>query len=118
MEHTASDTTADNTADTTAETTTDTTADSTADIVGSDDGALKPIESADGQTRYIDPTESERGSLAPFDVVYAGIDREERWGYYCRACGSVDNAVDTMGRIVCNRCGNMRKAEEWDAAHE
>jgi len=84
----------------------------------STDGSLEAAETADGRTVYIDRTAAERGSLGPFYVVYAATDRTERWGYYCSACQSVDNAMDTMGRIVCNDCENMRKAEEWDAAHE
>ncbi|WP_245626069.1 DUF5816 domain-containing protein, partial [Haloparvum sedimenti] len=39
-------------------------------------------------------------------------------GFYCGNCGSLDTAMDTMGRIECNECGNIRKPEEWDAAHE
>jgi len=26
--------------------------------------------------------------------------------------------MDTMGRIQCTECGNLRKPDEWDAAHE
>ncbi|MFB6211740.1 MAG: DUF5816 domain-containing protein, partial [Halobacteriales archaeon] len=36
----------------------------------------------------------------------------------CGNCETLNNAMDTMGRIVCNECGNTRKPEEWDAAHE
>ncbi len=69
-----------------------------------------------GQTLYVDATQGERGSKAPFYVVY-NTDRE-RWGFFCSNCESFDTAVDSMGRIKCNSCNNLHKAEEWDAAHE
>lgn len=69
-------------------------------------------------TLYVDRGETERGSEAPFYTVYLTDDATERWGYLCGSCESLDNAMDTMGRIVCNDCPNVRKPEEWDAAHE
>lgn len=72
----------------------------------------------DGETVYVADDEARVGSAGPFHVVYRDGDREERFGYLCSSCGSIDNAMDTMGRIVCNECGNTRKPEEWDAAHE
>jgi len=72
----------------------------------------------DGETVYVAADEKRVGSEGPFRVVYRGEDRAERWGYLCSACDSLDTAMDTMGRIVCNECGNVRKPDEWDAAHE
>jgi len=72
----------------------------------------------DGETVYVDRTQGERGSEGPFFVVYATPDRKTRWGYVCSNCESFDNAMDTMGRLQCNVCGNLRKPDEWDAAHE
>jgi len=69
-------------------------------------------------TLYVDRDETERGSEGPFCTVYTTPEAADRWGYFCSACESVDNAMDTMGRIVCNRCPNVRKPDEWDAAHE
>lgn len=69
-------------------------------------------------TVYIDADEVLIGSKDPFHPAYADADGSDPWGYYCAACGSVDTAMDTMGRIVCNDCGNTRRPEEWDAAHE
>ena len=73
---------------------------------------------ADGDTVYIDREDAERGSVDVFHPVYCEAEGTERWGYYCNACGGFDNAMDTMGRIVCNQCPNVRKPDEWDAAHE
>ncbi|SEN82171.1 hypothetical protein SAMN05216388_1005130 [Halorientalis persicus] len=72
----------------------------------------------DGEQLYVARDEAERGSKGPFFVVYADPDRENRWGYFCSNCESFDNAMDAMGRIQCNVCSNIRKADEWDAAHE
>ena len=79
---------------------------------------LDPVETPDGQTVYVDRTETLRGAKGPFFVVYTTPDHDQRWGYYCSNCESTDNAMDTMGRIECNVCGNIRKPDEWDAAHE
>lgn len=72
----------------------------------------------DDRTVYVDRTRIERGSSGPFYAAYGSPTGGDRWGYLCAACDSFDNAMDTMGRIECNECGNIRKAEEWDAAHE
>jgi peptide subunit release factor 1 (eRF1) len=71
-----------------------------------------------GEAVYVAEGEERVGSEGPFLVVYSDAEREERYGYLCSSCGTIDNAMDTMGRIVCNECGNTRKPEEWDAAHE
>ncbi|MFC7202131.1 DUF5816 domain-containing protein [Haloferax namakaokahaiae] len=71
-----------------------------------------------GKTVFVATDEPRIGSKGPFYIVYASEDAENRWGYKCSNCGSFDTAMDTMGRIECNGCGNVRKPEEWDAAHE
>ncbi|KAB1193814.1 GNAT family acetyltransferase [Haloferax sp. MBLA0076] len=71
-----------------------------------------------GKTVYVAQDEVERGSKGPFYVVYATDDAENRWGFLCGNCDSFNTAMDTMGRIECNECGNVRKPDEWDAAHE
>lgn len=72
----------------------------------------------DGRTLYVDPEATERGSKGPFYVVYADGGGSTRWGFWCSHCETLDTAVDAMGRIECNDCHNLHKAEEWDAAHE
>lgn len=71
-----------------------------------------------GPTVYVDESVDVVGSKGSFHPVYADAAATEPWGYFCTACTTFDNAMDTMGRIVCNECGNTRKPEEWDAAHE
>ncbi|WP_254278808.1 DUF5816 domain-containing protein [Haloarcula marina] len=72
----------------------------------------------DGATLYVDRTDADIGTNGPFYVVYADADGERRWGYFCGNCETFDNAMDSMGRIRCNVCSNLRKPDEWDAAHE
>jgi hypothetical protein len=79
---------------------------------------MDEVTTADGATVYVARDELERGSEAPFAVVYTSPDRERRYGYACGNCESLDTAMDTMGRIVCGRCGNHKRPDEWDAAHE
>ena len=73
---------------------------------------------AGGRTLYVNRVEAERGSKGPFFVAYADERADERWGYFCGNCGTFDNAMDAMGRIRCNVCANIKKPDEWDAAHE
>ncbi|MFC7201624.1 DUF5816 domain-containing protein [Halospeciosus flavus] len=75
------------------------------------------VDTADGVV-YVAENEGDRGKKAPFLVVYRSRDREHRYGWFCTHCETLDNAMDSMGRIQCNVCGNLRKPEEWDAAHE
>ncbi len=79
---------------------------------------MKPRTTAEGETVYVSSTNGDRGSKAPFYAVYSGPEGNERYGWFCDNCESFDNAMDSMGRIQCNRCENFRKATEWDAAHE
>ena len=79
---------------------------------------MEPRTTESGGTVYVDEAESEIGSKGPFNVVFSDPDGRERYGYLCTACGTLETAMDTMGRIVCSECGNTRKPEEWDAAYE
>lgn len=79
---------------------------------------LEVSTTSDGEQVYVSRKEGERGTEGPFFVVYVSDDADDRWGYYCGNCDTFDNAMDTMGRIACNQCGNIRKPDEWDAAHE
>ena len=78
---------------------------------------MKEVATDEG-TLYVAEDEGDRGEKGPFLVVYRSPERERRWGWFCANCESVDNAMDSMGRIECNVCGNFRKPEEWDSAHE
>lgn len=73
--------------------------------------------STDGRRVFIDREEGERGDLAPFYAVYADPDGTDRRGFFCARCGSLDVAMDTMGRIECPGCGNSRLPTRWDAGY-
>jgi len=79
---------------------------------------MRPISTDAGTTVYVDRSEGDRGSKGPFLVAYESTDGTDRYGWFCTNCESLDNAMDSMGRINCNVCGNFRKPTEWDAAHE
>jgi len=83
------------------------------------DGPVNATEARDddGREVFVAFDERERGSLAPFYVVYADEARETPYGYYCGNCDSLDNAMNAMERIECNECGNHRKPSRWDAAY-
>ncbi|MCL7417117.1 MAG: GNAT family N-acetyltransferase [Halalkalicoccus sp.] len=79
--------------------------------------AVEPHEDEDGTTLYVAYWEASVGSKGAFHVSYLDEDLESRYGWFCSACESFDNAMDASGRIVCNECGNTRKATRWDAAY-
>ncbi|RNJ26763.1 DUF5816 domain-containing protein [Halosegnis longus] len=72
----------------------------------------------EGETLYVSRREAEKGADAPFFVVYVDEARERPWGYLCGNCDSLSTAMDSMGRVKCNDCGNFKRPDEWDAAHE
>ena len=79
---------------------------------------MELVTAGDGARVFVDRAAADRGSKAPFHVVYRSSAGEERWGWHCGHCESLETAMDTMGRIQCTECGNVRKPTEWDAAHE
>jgi len=81
-----------------------------------DENSTDPLE-VDGDTVYVAHDTTENGSLAPFRVVYTEPDREEIYGYWCSRCEDLANAMDAMGRIRCDGCGNARKPTRWDSAY-
>jgi len=80
--------------------------------------SLEASTTTDGERVYVDRHRTERGAAGPFYVVFADEAGRDRWGFACGHCDSLDTAMDTMGRIQCTACGNQRKPDEWDAAHE
>ncbi|WP_049983978.1 DUF5816 domain-containing protein [Halorubrum sp. BV1] len=80
--------------------------------------SLDASTTTDGERVYTDRTLAERGADGPFYVVFEDADGSSRWGFRCGNCDSFGTAMDTMGRIQCTDCGNIKKPDEWDAAHE
>lgn len=78
---------------------------------------MQELTLEDGTTVYVNRDESDRGSLAAFHTVYADEAGTDRYGYYCASCDHLANAMDAMGRIECDSCGNSRKPTRWDAAY-
>ncbi len=84
--------------------------------VDTDSVELQPVV-VDDRELYIDRTDSERGSAGPFYTVYTDENKENRYSYYCGNCESLMTAMDTMGRLSCETCGNQLKPTRWDAAY-
>lgn len=81
-----------------------------------DEEAVDAVE-VEGETVYVDHDNTETGSIAEFHVVYTERGGEQIYGYWCAECESLATAMDTMGRIQCDDCGNARKPSRWDAAY-
>ncbi|MFC7177250.1 DUF5816 domain-containing protein [Halosegnis marinus] len=65
----------------------------------------------------MDRDDSDRGSKGPLYVVYSDERREDRYGFSCGNCGALVVSMDSMGRMECEECGNVRKATRWDATY-
>ncbi|GAB3018416.1 GNAT family N-acetyltransferase [Natronobiforma cellulositropha] len=90
------------------------------DAADGDDGwrSLTPVATGNGDGEvYVSYGEVTRGSDAPFYTAYESDEGTRRYGWFCGNCDSLDNAMDAMGRIECNVCGNRRKATRWDASY-
>ncbi len=80
------------------------------------DGLLEPVQK-DGETVYVALDERERGTVAPFYMVYKDRERQSAYGYCCANCESLSVTMSTMGRMECGDCENRRSATRWDAAY-
>jgi len=74
----------------------------------------------DGEQLYLDTDDAHSGTAAAFFVVYEDEDFEERYGFYCGNCGSLDVSVDQMDRYECSDCSNShasRSDQSYDDSH-
>ncbi len=78
---------------------------------------LQSLVTDDGSVVYIDRTDEEVGSDAPFNIVLEDPDGESHYGYFCTSCDELANAMSANGRIRCATCGNTRKPTRWDASY-
>lgn len=86
------------------------------------DAVADPFD-LDAEDRLDRPSEAEPrsedreiGTDGPFFAAYFE-DGENLYGWFCANCGTLDTAMDSMGRLECNRCGNTCSPSEWDAAY-
>lgn len=75
------------------------------------------VRSIDDREVYIDRDDTERGSDAPFYVVYEDPDRERKYSYLCGNCDALVTSMGAMGNMECEECGNESKPTRWDAAY-
>ena len=68
-------------------------------------------------TMFVAFDERERGSRAPFYTAYRSKDRQNKYGFYCANCHSINTSMDSMGHVRCEDCGNQRKATRWDSSY-
>ncbi|GAA0679730.1 GNAT family N-acetyltransferase [Natronoarchaeum mannanilyticum] len=74
----------------------------------------------DGEQLYVDTDDEQSGTAAAFFPVYEDEAFEERYGFYCGNCGSLDVSVDQMDRYECSECGNShasRSDQSYDDSH-
>ncbi|AUX09470.1 acetyltransferase [Halalkaliarchaeum desulfuricum] len=62
----------------------------------------------------IDWEELTTGTDAPFFAAYRD---DEKYGWMCGNCRTLEVAIDTMGQFVCNDCGNKHSPTEWDPSY-
>jgi ribosomal protein S18 acetylase RimI-like enzyme/predicted RNA-binding Zn-ribbon protein involved in translation (DUF1610 family) len=69
----------------------------------------------DAQEVFVARDERESGTDAPFFVVYTDSAHEDRYGYYCANCGSLDVSMDDTERLECPECGNEHASRSSDS---
>ncbi|MFC7045490.1 GNAT family N-acetyltransferase [Halobacteriaceae archaeon GCM10025711] len=78
---------------------------------------LEIVATSGGETLYVDHHETLHANQGPFFAAYRDGEGENLYGWLCSNCDSFDNAMDSMGRLECNSCGNKRRPLRWDAAY-
>jgi len=78
---------------------------------------LRSLVTDHGTVVYVDRTDEEVGSDAPFNIVLEDPNGESLYGYFCTNCEQLANAMSANGRIRCTACGNTRKPTRWDASY-
>lgn len=74
----------------------------------------------DGEEVVLARDEQESGTEAPFLVAYTDEAHEDRFGYYCANCGSLDVTMDDTERLECSNCGNAhaeRSSDSYDDSY-
>lgn len=88
------------------------------DAVGYAEAVEIPDATTDeGREVYVGGDDPIPGNEAPFFRTFLDEDRGEHYGYYCSNCGSTEIAMDELERLECADCGNVHRADEWDAAY-
>jgi len=82
-----------------------------------DPDALPETVDTDEGTFYVDQEETLTGSDGPFLLIYDRADQDQLYGYYCSICASTVEAMDGLGRIVCEVCGNVHRPDDWDDSY-
>lgn len=80
------------------------------------DALPETVETHEG-TFTVDQEETLAGSDGPFLSTYDRADQDELYGYYCGICGTVVEAMDGLGRVVCEGCGNVHRPDYWDDSY-
>lgn len=84
---------------------------------GTEGQVVESMEGPDGEEMYVNFSEAERGTIAPFYAVYSDGDLTDLYSYRCGNCGALATAMDSAGRITCDQCENARPATRWDASY-
>ncbi|WP_254535485.1 GNAT family N-acetyltransferase [Halomarina litorea] len=74
----------------------------------------------DGETVFVDDEDGRSGTVGAFFPAYSDESFDERFGFYCSNCGSLQTAMDNEERVECTECGNThepRSSEAYDDAY-
>jgi len=80
----------------------------------------RTVMTEDGERLYVDADDAHSGTSAAFFTVYEDEEFDDRYGFYCGNCGSLDVSVDQMDRYECGECGNShasRSDQSYDDSH-
>ncbi|SEO30443.1 Ribosomal protein S18 acetylase RimI [Halogranum amylolyticum] len=72
---------------------------------------LPDTATADGEEVYLGD-DVVPGTEGGFVSTYTDDERTTEHGYYCTNCGSTAVSVDSMERLECQNCGNVRRPDD------
>lgn len=81
------------------------------------EAVAEPQEGPDGEELFVDYSGSERGTEAPFYPLFHDEGLDEKFGWLCSNCDSVETTMGSSGRIQCAHCENVRTATRWDGSY-
>jgi ribosomal protein S18 acetylase RimI-like enzyme len=82
-----------------------------------DPGEVPETVEDDGQTLYVAREDEMGGDKGPFFPLFTDMEEENPYAFWCSHSETVVAAGDDLGRLECSECGNVHRADDWDAGY-
>ncbi len=82
-----------------------------------DPGSVPETVEDEGETLYVARDEEMGGEKGPFYPLFSDREEENPYAFWCSHSETVVAAGDDLGRLECSECGNVHRADDWDAGY-